>query len=442
MPPWLVAWGASLVLIVSFSLLALLWQRPRLQREFWRPLPRWMGAICCGRFARFTAGILGVGCLALVIYAGLAGRQDTATNFAITFVFVTFWIGMPLASAIFGNVFSFLSPWRAFGELVAHLGRRWDIPSPRWNYPERLGCWPALIVIFSFGWLELVGGVGSSMISPKTVAILALVYTGWTLLGMYAFGVRVWNERGEGFAVYFEMFSRLSSFTVQGGRLGIRRFLSGAASWSTHRGAAALVLLAIGMTTFDGAQEGVLQPVIRSTAEAFIEGGMSGITSFRIAGTLWMLVVLGLVGGLYLIGVKGMRTIKGSPSLRTLSLAFAHTLIPIALAYLVAHYFSFLIFQEQAQFTYLLSDPLGTGSDLFGGADAGIDYGILGTSAIWGVQVGVLILGHVVGLMLAHDRAIATYRNPQMAFRSQFWMLGVMITFTCLGLFLLSQGNA
>jgi hypothetical protein len=122
--------------------------------------------------------------------------------------------------------------------------------------------------------------------------------------------------------------------------------------------------------------------------------------------------------------------------------SFSHTLIPIALAYLVAHYFSFLVFQEQAQFTYLLSDPLGVGSNLFGGADAGIDYGVIGNSVVWYVQVAALLIGHITGLALAHDRAIATYRDPQMAFRSQYWMLAVMVGFTCLGLFLLSYSNA
>ena len=102
-----------------------------------------------------------------------------------------------------------------------------------------------------------------------------------------------------------------------------------------------------------------------------------------------------------------MRPSEARRRSRELRRGFAHTLIPIALAYLVAHYFSLVVFQEQAQFTYLLSDPLGDGSDLFGTAAAAIDYGLIGANAIWYVQVGALVVGHVIALTLAHDRAIA-----------------------------------
>ena len=110
---------------------------------------------------------------------------------------------------------------------------------------------------------------------------------------------------------------------------------------------------------------------------------------------------------------------------------------------MVAHYFSLVVFQEQAQFTYLLSDPLGNGTtDLFGTASGGIDYSVLSSNAIWYVQVGALVVGHVIGLTLAHDRAIAYWGDYRQATRSQYWMLAVMVGFTCLGLYLLSSANA
>ena len=143
-----------------------------------------------------------------------------------------------------------------------------------------------------------------------------------------------------------------------------------------------------------------------------------------------------------MLGVRGMRTIRGAPSLATLRAGFAHTLTPIALAYLVAHYFSLFVFQEQAQFAYLLSDPLGTGTtDLFGTASAGVDYKILSANAIWYVQVGALVVGHVLGLTMAHDRALVYWPDYRDASRSQYWMLAVMVAFTCFGLYLLSVSN-
>ena len=116
------------------------------------------------------------------------------------------------------------------------------------------------------------------------------------------------------------------------------------------------------------------------------------------------------------------------------------SLVPIALGYLVAHYFSLLVTQGQAT-GYLISDPMGTGSDLFGTAGFRIDYGLLSAAAIWYVQVAALVGGHVSGLALAHDRALVVYGDAEDAADSQRWMLVVMVTFTCLGLWLLSAVN-
>ena len=129
---------------------------------------------------------------------------------------------------------------------------------------------------------------------------------------------------------------------------------------------------------------------------------------------------------------------EGDPG--ELARRFAHTLIPIALAYMVAHYFSLLIFQGQAV-SYLVSDPLGQGSDIFGTASSTIDYGLISATGIWYVQVAALVIGHVAGLVLAHDRALATWPDQRRATRSQYWMLAVMIAFTSLGLWLLSAAS-
>ena len=133
----------------------------------------------------------------------------------------------------------------------------------------------------------------------------------------------------------------------------------------------------------------------------------------------------------------GMQTVGRGHDARELAARFAHSLIPIALAYLIAHYFSLLVFQGQAM-GYLISNPLGDGSDIFGTAGNGIDYGLIGGEAIWYVQVAALVAGHVAGLVLAHDRALAIYRDAREAARSQYWMLVVMVGFTSLGLWLLS----
>jgi hypothetical protein len=131
----------------------------------------------------------------------------------------------------------------------------------------------------------------------------------------------------------------------------------------------------------------------------------------------------------------------GDIDARELSRSFVHSLVPIALVYAAAHYFTFLLFRGQA-IAYLASNPLGRDWDLFGTADDGVDYGLIGSESTWYVQVALVILGHVAALTLAHDRALALFDRPSVATRSQYWMLGVMVGFTCLALWLLSQANA
>ena len=172
--------------------------------------------------------------------------------------------------------------------------------------------------------------------------------------------------------------------------------LSASTHWATVPGSAAVVIASIATTSFDGAQEGALKDAIVQTFEWFADAGLSLTTSLRLADTIFMLICFLGVGLVYLIGVRGMATVRGAPPLSKLRSGFAHTLIPIAFAYLVAHYFSLFVFQEQAQFTYLLSDPLGTATtDLFGTASGGIDFKLLSANAIWYVQVGALVIGHV-----------------------------------------------
>jgi hypothetical protein len=120
--------------------------------------------------------------------------------------------------------------------------------------------------------------------------------------------------------------------------------------------------------------------------------------------------------------------------------SLAHTLVPIAAAYVVAHYFSLLAYNGQ-DIVRLISDPLGDGSDLFGGADRRIDYSVVSATAIWYAQVGSLVIGHVCALVLGHDRALALYEDPKAGTRSQIVMLILMVCFTCLGLYLLSASN-
>lgn len=446
-PAWLFAWGASLVLIVSFFALSIAWREPRFEDKRWRPLN---GGLARGLLAwpvQIACGAIGVFLLGVSIYAGLHGTEAPDRNFILTFLFITVWLGVPVLSVVFGNVFRAFNPWRAIGRATGWAFRALvRQPPAHLPYPVRLGRWPAAVGLVAFVWLEVVyGGSGGVAVglSPHAAAVAALIYSGYTLAMMAVFGTEQWCRTGEAFSVYFGMFGRLGAFGAKDGRLGLRRPLSAATSWASIPGSAAVVIASIATTSFDGAQEGAFRAAIESVFNRFADAGAAPLTALRLTDTIFIALTFAGVGLVYLMGVRGMASVGGAPSMEVLRSAFAHTLIPIAFAYLVAHYFSLFVFQEQAQFTYLLSDPLGTGStDLFGTASGAIDFQVLSANAIWYVQVGALVAGHVTGLTLAHDRATALWGDYRQAARSQYWMLAVMVAFTCFGLYLLSVANS
>jgi hypothetical protein len=197
----------------------------------------------------------------------------------------------------------------------------------------------------------------------------------------------------------------------------------------------------IGSTSFDGFSQGSLwsgpDAIAPTLQHRFINLGFAADHALEITGTLGLLLMVGFVGALYRAGIAGMGSIGGRHAQGELARRFVHSLIPIALAYVVAHYFSLLAYQGQAMAS-LASDPLGDGSNILGTAASTIDYNVISATGIWYVQVAALVLGHAAGLTLAHDRALTVYRRVRDATRSQYWMLAVMVGFTSLGLWLLS----
>lgn len=445
-PDWLFAWGASIVLIVSFAGLTLAWRQVRFEDYSWRALSDSATTILIGRPTRVIAGLIGVLLLGFVLWVGIDGTEAPDRNFSVTFVFVTFWLGFVGLSVIFGDIFRAFNPWRAIGLTFAAafsklVGQRVTAPL---EYPEKLGRWPAVAGLFAFLFLELVwgqSGFATAGVTPMTIAVATIIYSAITFAAMALYGVEKWIDRGETFSQYFAMFASLSPFEVRDGKLGRRPFLAGSTQWAGLAGSLALVLVAIGGTTFDGASEGALKDPISSAFQWLTDGGIEPVTALRLVNGVFLAGTIGIVAGVFWAGIYGMRTVDKKRSASQLGRAFAHAFIPIALAYLVAHYFSLVIYQEQAQFTFLLSDPFGDGSDYFGLSDTGIDYGLVSATAIWYVQFGAIVVGHVVALALGHDRALKLWPNYRDAAYSQIWMLVTMVFFSVLGLFLLSQAN-
>jgi hypothetical protein len=429
-----------MVLVVSFVALAILWPEPKLEDEGWRALPRWLGRTVTSRVVEILCGAIGIFLLGVVVYAGFEGVQSSTANFTPTFIYVIFWLGFVPASVLLGDVFRAFNPWRAIGRGVAWVAKtaaRTDLPAPL-AYPEKLGRWPAAAGIFAFAAIELVASNGDR---PENLAIAVLIYSALTFIAMALYGVEAWSNRGEAFSVYFNLFSRISVFETRGRDLGVRKPLSGLAALPKAAGTVPLLAVMIGSVTFDGASEA--QPwtdISPDLAQFFQDIGLSPQHSLELAFLLGLILTVVLVFCFYRLGVLGARSVGGGFSAGRLASEFVHSLVPIALAYVSAHYFTLLLFQGQAM-AYLVSDPLGDGSDIFGTSNSQIDYTLIGGETTWYFQVAFVVIGHVAALVLAHDRALALYDDPKQAVRSQYWMLAVMVGFTSLALWLLSQSN-
>ncbi|HTY96642.1 MAG TPA: fenitrothion hydrolase [Solirubrobacteraceae bacterium] len=432
-PVWLFSWAAAIVLVVSFVALSTLWTRPQLQTEHRKALLRIPAAV------EVLGSVFGVAVFALVVYSGFAGTQVWSANFSVTFIYVIFWVGMPLASVLLGDIFAVLSPWRSCARAIRAAGCRLApkaFARPPLRYPEKLGQFPATALLIGFAWLELVYVERDS---PEILAALSLGYFLLMLAGMLAFGDEIWATSADGFGAYFGLLSRMSPLTVdEDGELYARRPLSALTSMPVRPGTVALVCAVIGTTTFDGFSNDVvwrkLEPHLQSLYSGISFHPTPAIELAYTTGLLLCIVVIRLV---YELGIRGVQTVSYRYTRAELSRAFAHTLVPIGFAYVLAHYFSLLIWQGQA-IGYLASDPLGNGANILGTSSYRIDYTIISFAAIWYVQVTALVAGHVGGLTLAHDRALTMYRGAQEAVRSQYWMLTVMVAFTSFGLWLLS----
>jgi hypothetical protein len=433
-PTYLFTYGAAIVLFVSFLGLAVLWPEPRLQEPVEKPwfrMPRWVDPAC---------GAIGVAVFVLVVVSGMAGTKTATDNFADTFIYVLFWVGLVIVSVLLGDVFRAFNPWRAVARFAAWAG--FAFRQPRGGpvpYPVWLGRWPAALGILGFAWLELAY---ANKTDPELLALLAVGYAGVQLAAMAFYGIEPWCEKGDAFGVYFNLFSRISAFRRRDDRMVVRRrLLSGLPQLDIAPGTTVLVCVMIGSTSFDGFSSTSTWTSISPHLESFFSDVGAGRTlATELTSTVGLAALVGLVGGFYRLGILGVHSVGGGFSTRELARQFAHTLVPIAMAYVIAHYFSLLVFQGQATYS-LISDPLGKGSDFFGTANRQIDYNVVSGAAIWYVQVGALIVGHVAGLILAHDRALALYDSSRRATRSQYWMLLIMIGFTSFALWLLASLN-
>jgi hypothetical protein len=441
LPLWLFYYTGAIVLVVSFVALGVLWTKPRLENSTWeRPLPRLLQRTLLSTALRLVLGAVSLGLLVLVFLAALLGEPSVGANLAPTFVFVIFWVGMVPLVVVLGNVWRVLNPWRATADGVAWIAERLGVSwEPLAHYPERIGRWPAAGLLFTFTAYELAYLDASE---PRSLALAILIYSWITWVGAAVFGREAWFENADGFTAYFGFLSRIAPFGARerDGRreLVVRPPLKALTRRDDKPGTLAVVAVMLGSVAFDGFNRTATwqNRLFEIEADLISNPRLSDfvVTLVNLAG---LTAFVFLVAGFFLLAVAGARAVAHTH--RPLVAAFVFSLVPIALAYALAHYFSSLV--NQGQFAIpLASDPFGRGWDLLGTADFAPNLTALTPNMIWYTQVAVLVLGHVVGLVLAHDRAVALFASPRTAVRTQYAFLVLMVLYTVGGLWLLSQG--
>jgi hypothetical protein len=430
--------GAAVVLAVSFVLLFYLWRRPVLEAHAGgRKLPQGLSRLVLSSAVRVLLGAVSVFLLGLTLATALFGTTIELLNFAPTFVYVIFWLGIPLLSILFGNVWSVLSPWRALADAAVwamERGGREARPVLEWT--GAWGRYPAAAALFAFVALELAHPRPAY---PRTLGIAIALYTYWALAGMAVYGRDPWTRYGEGFAVAFGLLARIAPFAVRDGSVVVRWPFTGLAGDDRIRGTLIFVAVLLGSTSFDGFGRSSTWQDLLGELRAELAGSSQRTvdlaTTFLNLGGLVFFVAAILAT--YLAAVAAAEKLGRVD--RSLIPDFVLPLVPIAAAYLAAHYFTLFLIQGQFIIT-LASDPFGRGWDLFGTADFAPNLAIVTPETVWYFQVAALVVGHVAGLAIAHDRAVAVFEGRRTALEAQLPMLGLMVLYTLGGMWLLTRG--
>jgi hypothetical protein len=416
--------GAVLALVISFTVLGARWREPRLDRDgtAGRPAPGWLRTWADAPAWRWAVRLFG---LALFGYfgIGLLAGPDSADNPTAGAFYVLLWVGIAPASLLLGPVWRALNPLRTLHRLAAVVLRR-DPAAGLRPIPARLGLWPAAAGLFAFVWLELVAPERATL--PVITAWLA-AYLLAMAVGAVLYGSE-WFARGDPFEVYSTLVGRLALIGRRAdGVLVWRNPLDGIAGVPAAPGLVPFVIVLLGSTMFDSL----------SNAPFWLRFVQENGLPAPVTGTVGLVVVIAAVGAAY-YGACVTAGRRAGIDAQAVPGRLAHSIVPIAVGYIIAHYYSLLVLEGQRTVA-LAADPLGTGADWLGTRDWEIRSGWITPTGVALLQITVIVIGHLLGTVLAHDRALRVFPRKR-AVAGQVPLLLLMVLYTVTGLLLLYAG--
>ncbi len=408
-PFWLYLYGAAAAIIVSFLIIGFFINQTKKDASY---TPQKLFKLSPIVTPWLKAGSIFF--FLLTIIAGLVGIDNSSQNFNMTFFWVIFILGMTYFTAIFGDIYSVINPWKTLVEYFEKFrGKEF---TGFIKYPEKLAYYPALNFYFLFILLELLGQT-----TPFKLSLAILVYSLITFTGVLMFGKK-WLSFGEFFAVFFSLIARISPLGHKKGLLSGR-----AGDFSLLL----FILFMLSSTSFDGFRETKLWI---GFAKSFLESNSYQelqIVALFISPFVFLFIYLFFL-------FLGKLAVKSSESLQSLSLYFAFTLIPIAFVYNLSHYYTLFLTQGQ-EIIRLISDPFGFGWNLFGTYNFRSNLFLIDANVTWHLQVAFILLGHIAAVYFAHLVSLRVFPSRRSALFSQFPVLILMITYTIIGLWILSQ---
>jgi hypothetical protein len=448
-PFWMYAYGAAAALAVSFLLVAyfVTAAAPTAPKAVQRAEPGWLPLL---RRARLLPAlkILSVLGLLLCLLTGFFGNRNPYLNFSMTFFWIVFVLGFTYLSALIGDLYAAINPWKLLAELLERFIKGYS--RGRLRYPQGLGHWPALAFYMAFIWIELFGHS-----RPFSLAAMLATYTGINLFGVWLVGAAAWFRHCEFFGVFLRLTAKMAPLAyvpdaVPGQRLRWRAPFTGLLETPADSiGLVVFALFMLSSTAFDGLRETtpwvrlfwgdpfqLITPLVGASPVQAYPLLRAWYVAYE---TLCLLLSPFVYLAVYLLFITLAKLITRSElSLRTLALSFAFSLLPIALVYNLTHYYT-LIFTQGVTIVSLLSDPFGWGWNLFGTAGKLRAPILPDMNVVWHSQVALILFGHIVSVYLAHLEALRIFPTRRQATLSQLPMLGLMMVFTTAGLWILAQ---
>jgi hypothetical protein len=411
--------GAGATIVVTFAVMALFVRAAQLPR---------LRLFRLGVFVPVLQGFA-VLVFALSLAAGFFGSQDPYRNLMPTMVWVVWWVGFAFVCALVVDLWAVASPIAALFPGNAGIV----------TYPAWLGAWPAVALFFAFAWAELVWPDNDV---PSYLACAALGYAVLCWAAMLLFGREAWLAHGEAFSVAFGILGRFAPLEIAAGELRLRAPGAGlAAAPAPSFSFVMFTLVMLATVTFDGFLETPLYQSLAAelqSSRVLFELSERGLPEHAVIASLALLAFPLAFLAAYWVTAWAMARLGGAPDVTRVACAFVLSLVPIAVAYHLAHYFSLLV--TAGQFIIpLASDPFGFGWDLFGTASYRIDLGILSPYVFWYSAVLLIVAGHAIAVFVAHLEALRLFGSRGRALASQTPMVALMIAYTSLSLWTLAQ---